>query len=273
MRKLLQSLSKSKASKAQIVATLGPKSSDVDIIEHLARAGADVFRLNFSWGSLDEHSIYIEKVHKARSTTGKSLPIIQDLPGPRIQDVNGHHFKAGDVITEHDQELIKFGAEYKIEYTAVSFVQSADDIRKAKSLIKKAGGEQKVIAKIERPEAVDDFDEIIKQADAVMIARGDLGDNVPFEQLPFIERELLAKAKRVRKPAIVATEMMLSMTKRARPSRAEVTDVAYAITHGADGVMLSEETATGDHPVETVTAMERIVREAESRLEHELYVL
>jgi pyruvate kinase len=125
------------------------------------------------------------------------------------------------------------------------------------------GGEQKIIAKIERREAVEAFDDILEAADAIMIARGDLGLAMPPEQIPFIQTNLTARANAAGKPVIVATEMMLSMMHSITPTRADITDVAYAAITGADAVMLSNETATGNHPIEAVVMMERVLKAAE----------
>jgi pyruvate kinase len=128
------------------------------------------------------------------------------------------------------------------------------------------GGRQMVIAKIERAIALLSLEQIIAEADAVMIARGDLGNEVPLEQIPFIQDRIIKKARKAGKPVIVATQMLLSMVENLTPSRAEVTDVATAILEGADAVMLSDETAKGKYPVETVIMMEKIIIEAEKHL-------
>ena len=146
---------------------------------------------------------------------------------------------------------------------ALSFVGNKDDVVQLKEIIKNNGGKQKVIAKIERREAVDNILEIIDEADAIMIARGDLGNEFPIEEIPFIQHRIIVEAKKRGKMVIVATQMLLSMIDNSTPTRAEVSDVAYAILDGADGVMLSEESATGKYPVEAVTVMERIALVAE----------
>ncbi len=256
-------------SKAQIIATLGPSSFSTEIINKMCEKQLGVIRLNFSWNTLDNHAEHILSVRKIEKERGISLLIIQDLPGPRIQGASGHTYDHGSIsaITEHDVNLIKFGVEHGVDYIAVSFVASAKDIVKCQEIIKENGGKQKVIAKIERAVALENLDEIINSADAVMVARGDLGNNIPIEKIPFVQSDIISKCKRAGKPVIVATQMMLSMTKNQEPTRAEVTDVAEAILEGADCVMLSEETASGNYPVESVGIMEKIILEAEKHLE------
>lgn len=161
---------------------------------------------------------------------------------------------------------LKFGIEQNVDYVAMSFVGNAQDILKLRDEMKKNGKIIPIIAKIERKIALDNIDEIIKTADAIMIARGDLGNEIPLEQIPFIEKDIIEKCKKAKKPVIVATQMMFSMTENPLPTRAEVTDVAYAIINGADAVMLSEESATGHHPLEAVEMMERGILEAERHL-------
>jgi pyruvate kinase len=132
--------------------------------------------------------------------------------------------------------------------------------------VRSFGGTQKIMAKIERKDAVDAIDEIIAVSDAVMVARGDLGSEFPLEEIPFIQARIIEKCRKAKKPVVTATEMLLSMTERERPTRAEVTDVANAILQGSDAVMLSEETASGHYPALAVGMMEKIVLEAERHL-------
>jgi len=145
----------------------------------------------------------------------------------------------------------------------MSFIGRASDIVELRNLITKLGGKQKIIAKIERKEGVKNIDSIIKETDAIMVARGDLGNEFPLEEIPFIQHKIIIKSKAAKKMVIVATQMLESMTVNPTPTRAEVSDVAYAVLDGADGVMLSEETASGKFPVEAVAFMERIALVAE----------
>ncbi len=160
----------------------------------------------------------------------------------------------------------------------MSFVASARDVEHCREVIKQIGPRligpgPKIIAKIERKAAVEKIDEIIAAADAVMVARGDLGSEVPLEEIPFIQKMIIAKANAAGKPVVVATQMLLSMTERTEPTRAEVTDVEEAIMSGADAVMLSEETASGRFPVEAVAMMERSIAEAERHEDRRLHSL
>jgi pyruvate kinase len=166
-------------------------------------------------------------------------------------------------LTEKDCVDAAFGSEQKVDYMAISFVQSADDV---KILRKIAGPKIKIIAKIERATALPVIDEIIKESDGIMIARGDLGVETPFENLPILQKELIRLAHWHKKPAIVATQMMLSMVEKPRPTYAEVTDIANAVFDGADGLLLSDETASGKHPVECVITMKKIIDQADQYL-------
>ena len=161
------------------------------------------------------------------------------------------------VLTPKDLEDIQFALKVKPDYMAMSFVQSGDDICKLKKLL--GATPIKIIAKIERATALTNIDAIIQESDGIMIARGDLGIEVPLEELPIIQKNLIRHAHWYNRPAIVATQMMISMIHHARPTRAEVSDVANAIFDGADAVMLSDETAAGDFPVATVKTMKRII--------------
>lgn len=257
--------------RAQIVSTLGPASRDENLIRRMALSGMDVVRLNLSWGTYDEHREYIRKTRGLE----RNIPIIFDLSGPRIQDEAGHHInpESTEIITEKDLRDLQFGIDEGVEYFALSYVGEAQDILKLKEHIKNYGGEAKVIAKIERDEALENFDEILLVSDAIMIARGDLGNEVPVETIPWYEKELIKKCKLAKKPVIVATQMMTSMMEKPEPTRAEVTDVFFAIENGADAVMLSDETAIGSYPVETVEIMDRVIREAETHYQSELNLL
>lgn len=252
-------------SRVQIVGTIGPSCASPAIMEQMLQHGLDVVRLNFSWGTYDEHRGYISAVRTLESKLGKKIPIFIDLPGPRIQHEVGHSYDKEMIqaITEEDKKHIAFGVAEGVDYFGVSFVGGAADITIAREAIAAAGGAQRIIAKIERQVAVDRHEEIIAASDAIMIARGDLGEEIPLEKIPFIEMELLAACNKAQKPVITATQMMLSMTKHPYPTRAEVTDVAFAVIHGTDAIMLSDETAMGSYPVEAITMMERIALEAE----------
>jgi pyruvate kinase len=253
-------------SNAKIIATIGPTSSSKEILSDMIGHKMNIARLNFSWGNRDW---YIEVINNIREISKKydiHIPIIQDLSGPRIQDGTEHRFGGKDedsVITEKDISDLNFGIEQNLEYVALSFVGSASDVIQLRNLIKKGGGKQKIISKIERKSAYENIDEIIKESDAIMVARGDLGNEFPLEEIPFVQHHIIKKAKKAGKMVIVATQMMLSMVDSPTPTRAEVTDVAYAILDGADAVMLSEESARGNYPVESIMMMERVALHAE----------
>ena len=255
-------------SRAQIVATIGPGSKTVKILTAMISHQMDVARLNFSHGTYEEHAMYIKNIRTAAKKLKRRIPIIQDLSGPRVQEASGHHIAKNvkKVITDKDLRDLKFGFEQNIEYIAMSYVGTAKDVNYLRQKMTAFGPVKPIIAKIEREIAVKNLDSIIKVADAIMIARGDLANEIPIEEIPFIEKKILEKCKKIGKPVITATQMMLSMVSNPLPTRAEATDVAYAIVNGSDGVMLSEETAIGKYPVETIIIMEKIVRAAEKHL-------
>ncbi len=161
-------------------------------------------------------------------------------------------------ITDKDLEFIKFGLNEGVSTFGLSFIEKAADINKVREFAKKIGRTVYLVAKIERRAAIKNFDEILKAADAIMIARGDLGVEIPLEEVPAIQKKLIRKANVMGRPVITATQMLESMTHNTRPTRAEVTDVANAILDGTDAIMLSEETAIGTYPVETVKMMAKI---------------
>jgi pyruvate kinase len=176
------------------------------------------------------------------------------LPGVKI---------LADAVSDTDLEFVAFALQEGVDAFGVSFAETADDIRKVKSFAEGRGQSAYVIAKIERPEAVDNFDAILSATDAIMIARGDLGVQIPLEDVPAVQKKLIHKANLLGRPVITATQMLLSMTENIRPTRAEVSDVANAILDGTDAVMLSEETAIGRYPVETVAMISKIAISAE----------
>lgn len=256
--------------RAQIVGTVGPASGTVDIVKGLIDAGMDLARINFSHGThlADSNGGYIQAIRDASALTGKQIPVIQDLSGPRGKTEDGHAFDSEKAeITEKDLADLTFGISVGVEFIAQSYVGNAADVKAMRAEIEKRGGDQKIIAKIERQEAIDDFENILKEADAIMMARGDLGLAVPIEELPFIEKHLIEGCKKAGKPIIIATEMLYSMVENPRPTRAEVTDVAYAILCHADAIMLSDETARGKYPLEAVSVMERIASRAEQEVD------
>jgi pyruvate kinase len=169
----------------------------------------------------------------------------------------------GGALTEKDKADLLFGLSQGVDYIALSFVRRADDIRLVREICAAWGQPTPIIAKIETPDAIDNLESVVAASDGVMVARGDLGVEFPPERVPVIQRQILGVARRVKRPAIVATEMLQSMTKNTRPTRAEASDVASAIYAGADCVMLSGETANGDYPTLAADMMCRIAVEAE----------
>ncbi len=188
-----------------------------------------------------------------RSRKGVSLPEVDvDLPA----------------IDEADIEHIRFGVEVGVDFVAASFVRRPEHVEAVKAVIREAGGHQQVIAKIESREGVRNLDGILEVADGIMVARGDMGVELPSEEVPLVQKRLIAKCNLVGKPVITATQMLDSMVRNPRPTRAEVTDVANAIFDGTDAVMLSAETAVGRYPIEAVRMMHRIARTSEEALDY-----
>jgi len=180
-----------------------------------------------------------------------------NLPGVKVS-VPSH--------TEKDVEDLKFGLKNDIDYVALSFVRTADDIRQLREVIIREvqkGKRVPIIAKIEKPEAVENIESIIGEADVVMVARGDLGVELPPEEVPIVQKLIVKKCNEAGVPVIIATQMLESMIENPRPTRAEANDVANAVLDGADAVMLSAETSVGKYPVEAVKTMDRIIRRAE----------
>ncbi|AVK80918.1 pyruvate kinase [Campylobacter fetus subsp. testudinum] len=168
-----------------------------------------------------------------------------------------------EVITDKDKKDLEWGAQNGVDFVAVSFVQNAKDVQKAKDLIKEFDGHAKVFAKIEKFDAVENIDEIVRVSDGIMVARGDLGIEVPYYKVPSIQKSIIRKANEANKPVITATQMMLSMAKNESATRAEISDVANAVLDGTDAVMLSEESAVGINPVAVVRAMSATIAESE----------
>ncbi len=207
------------------------------------------------------------KVDKVAGKTVVATVIIGGtlLSRKGVSLVDGGGITALSAVTDRDLECIDFGLSEEIDTFGISFVERAEDIRRAREHAARMGKSIRVIAKIERQEALTNIDEILKETDGVMIARGDLGVQTPIEDVPAVQKRIIQKANILGRPAITATQMLVSMTDNIRPTRAEVTDVANAILDGTDAVMLSEETSIGRYPVETVAMMARISRSTEEK--------
>lgn len=167
-------------------------------------------------------------------------------------------------LTEKDKEDLKFALVHNVDWIGLSFVRTARDIIELKHIISASNAKAKVVAKIEKPEAIKDIDAIIEESDALMVARGDLGVEIPYQNVPLIQKMIINKSLLNAKPVIVATQMMESMIQNISPTRAEVNDVANAVLDGADAVMLSGETSVGKHPIEVIKTMANIVKEMET---------
>lgn len=328
--------------RTKIVATVGPATSDRQTIRALVPR-VDVFRINFSHGDRTSHLRELQTIREEARRAGKTVALLQDLPGPKIRvgkmkdgaadlqkgsrvsivsdevEGDGRHFSLnypdllkslgkGDVLhladgiirlrveeatgrsalctvlaggvlssgkgvnapgvrlrvslpTRQDIEHLEFGLRHGFDFVAVSFVRTAADIRSVKKLIPPGG--PSLIAKVEKREAVANFDAILSEADGIMVARGDLGIQAPIETIPVLQKQIVAKCNEAGKPVIVATQMLVSMVNFPVPSRAEVTDVSTAILDGTDAVMLSDETAVGKYPAESVRMLDRIARATE----------
>lgn len=172
------------------------------------------------------------------------------------------------VPTDKDRKDVLFGIEQGVDWIAQSFVSEAAEIRELRRFIRQQGANIPIVVKIERAEALANLDELIQEADAVMVARGDLGLSIPLEQIAFAQKDIIHRANRAGKPVITATEMLFSMMKQPRPTRADVTDITNAILDGSDAVMLSGETAVGKYPVESASVMSRIAAVTEQHRPH-----
>jgi pyruvate kinase len=328
---------------ARIVATLGPASATEEKIRALFLAGADVFRLNFSHGTHEQHKHLLGSIRKVEREVGRPIGVLADMQGPKLRvgtfadgpvaltagasfrldlldkpgdatrahlphpeifaalrpgaglllddgkirlrvTQSGKDFADTEVVvggmlserkgvnvpdvvlplsalTAKDRRDLEFALELGIDWLALSFVQRPEDLDEARSLVRGRAG---ILTKLEKPSAIEALDEIVARSDAVMVARGDLGVELPAERVPSIQRRIIRACRRAGKPVIVATQMLESMISAPIPTRAEASDVATAIYQGADAVMLSAESASGRYPVEAVQMMERILGEVES---------
>ena len=329
--------------RARIVATLGPASRAPGMIKALAEAGVDVFRLNFSHGSHEDHAANLKAVRGAELALQRPLGVLADLQGPklrlgrfanveiavkpghkmrfdldptpgdetRVQMPHPEIFKAlregmllllddGRVrlrvgkrtdewcdvtvesgsklsdrkgvavpeaiipvsaLTPKDRDDLNFALRIGVDWVALSFVQKAEDMAELKQLVK---GRAACLAKIEKPQALDALESILDYCDGVMVARGDLGVEMPTEEVPVAQKRIVRAARQRGIPVIVATQMLESMTSAPAPTRAEASDVANAVYEGADALMLSAETASGDYPMESVGIMNRIMERVEA---------
>lgn len=331
----------------KIVATVGPASSSYENLLALANAGVNIFRLNFSHGTHEDHQKVINNVNYINEKYNMHLGLLADLQGPKLRvgkiKDNALDLKEGDIVTFSNKKTIgtmeniymsyeQFAADVEVgervliddgklvfevvetdgvssvklkvlfggvlssnkgvnlpntnislpcltekdlvdldfiltqpvHWIALSFVRTGKDLKDLAKRIKAKNHPAKIIAKVEKPEAIKNLDKIIKNSNAVMVARGDLGVEVPMERLPLLQKEIVKKCRQRARPVIVATQMMDSMITSPFPTRAEITDVANAVLDGTDAVMLSGETSVGKHPVTVINAMVKIIQEAEA---------
>ncbi|MBU0987436.1 MAG: pyruvate kinase [Proteobacteria bacterium] len=207
---------------------------------------------------------------------GPTEIICKVITGGILTSNKGINLPSGTItaaaLTNKDQEDLLFGLANDVDYVGLSFVRTAEDILKLKEIIKRENRDTPVIAKIEKHEALENIEEIVAVSDAIMVARGDLGVEIPLEKVPGIQKSLIRKANTAGIPVIIATQMLRSMVDAPRPTRAEAADVANAVLDGADAVMLSEETASGNYPVESVQFMTRIIKSAAENFPHKKYL-
>ncbi|MEO9869699.1 pyruvate kinase [Ekhidna sp.] len=201
--------------------------------------------------SVSDNEVVTEVVHGGVLKSRKGI----NLPDTEV---------SAPCLTEKDLEDLQFGLAQDVDWIALSFVRKADDIRELKEIIEKAGKDTKVVAKIEKPEALSNIDEIIEVTDAIMVARGDLGVEIPMHEVPLWQKKIVEKCNQTAKPVIIATQMMESMIENPRPTRAETNDVANAVMDGADALMLSAESAAGKFPIEAVQKMSETIMAVES---------
>lgn len=237
--------------RTKIIATVGPASRDPAVLEQLIEAGADILRLNFSHSDAEWHAGAVDAIRATAARTGREVAILGDTDGP------------------DDLDWVDFTVEHGIDLLAISFVSSVADVERAAERLRAQRSDIPLVAKIEKPEAAEAIEEIVGAASGgIMVARGDLGEQLPLAQVPVVQKRLIRAAGRQSKPSITATQMLASMVTAPQPTRAEVTDVANAIYDGTDAVMLSEETAIGSHPVEAVRVMDQIARATEPDLRY-----
>lgn len=338
-----------RSKKTKIIATLGPATSSKEVMLELVKAGADVFRINFSHADYELVKRNVDIIREINQEYGFNTSILGDLQGPKLRVgvvKDGSYLNPGDILTftnekcegdstkvymtyerfpqdvkvgekiliddgklvlevietnekdtvkartiqggplsskkgvnlpntnvslpaltEKDIEDAKFMLDNEFDWIALSFVRHAQDIIDLKELIKnhsKSEFRTPIIAKIEKPEGVQNIDEIMMECDGIMVARGDLGVEVPMEEVPVIQKKLVDKARHYSKPVIIATQMMETMINSLTPSRAEVNDVANNVLDGADAVMLSGETSVGKYPVDVVKNMTKIIKNIEN---------
>ncbi len=244
----------------KIVCTLGPASNSPPAIERILTAGMNVARLNLNYGTLEEHRRLITGIRSISQRLKMPTGILLDLPGLK--------HRKGDmkaVFSEH----LEFALSQDADFIALSFISSAQQVKTVKELLRKMGANIPLIVKIEQAAALEEASAILDTGDGIMVARGDLAQEISIEKVPLAQKHLIREANYRGKPVITATQMLESMVRAPTPTRAEATDVANAVLDGSDALMLSEETAIGSYPAEAVSTMAKIVLEAETAFPYE----
>lgn len=229
------------------IATIGPASGSKDTLTQMKEAGMTIGRLNMSHGTHQSHGEYIKALRAI------DMPIVMDLSGPRVSTKDGHGFDPSlPALTDKDRYDLAFAHEQKIPWVALSYAKNNEDLDLLKDAMQDLGMQAKIITKIEHQMAIDNLDGILAVTDAILIGRGDLGDALGLEHLGRATLEIIQRCKAAKKTVAVATEILESMHQTTRPTRAEATDAWLHAYAGADGVMLSGETAVGQNPVKAV---------------------
>ena len=249
--------------KTKIICTMGPNSDNRQVMVDLALNGMDIARFNFSHGDHEEQKARLEQLKSVRDELDLPIAALLDTKGPEIR--TGLLKDGKKVVLTEGQEFILTTRKVEGDETIghINYAGLPQDVSEGSSI--------KVIAKIENAEGIDNIDSIIQASDGIMVARGDMGVEIPAERVPYIQKEIIRKCNEASKPVITATQMLDSMIRNPRPTRAEVTDVANAVYDGTDAVMLSGETAMGKYPVEALKMMAQIAEETEKHLDYSAY--
>jgi pyruvate kinase len=247
-------------SKAQIIVPLNASNNTLEDTRTFIEYGMDVALIDFAQGSIEDHRQSIEHVRTTARSYGRKIPIVGLLEGPK-------KYQPAETIlspcTQKDEECIAFSVEQESAYIALPYVGQSEDVSEVRAKLETHGANMKIIAVIERAQALRDLDNIIKNADGILIDRVGLGEKIPIEQIPFIEHTIITKVRWSHLPVIVMGGILSTMATASEPSRAEVADVAHVAMSGADGIALSHEAAFGEHRARALQSLERVVLEAE----------
>lgn len=243
----------------KIICTLGPASNSPETIEAMILAGMNIARLNLSYGNNEEYVDTISNIRKISEKLGLPVGIMLDLPGYKRRKGS---------ISEVFKDQLEFADSHEVDYVALSFITSAQQVKDVRELLNSIDPHMPLIVKIEQTSALADCEDILDVCDGIMVARGDLALEISIEKVPLAQKKLIREANLRGKPVITATQMLESMVRSPMPTRAEATDVSNAVLDGSDGIMLSEESAIGQYPVEAVAMMRRIAIEAETAINY-----